>query len=83
MFDFPDGIVTSLKAGVPLGVEPFFDMGEHDPDDDYDAPVEDSIERDPAKTQLPTDATVIVLPERAVKAYVVKYTAYRTLVCDS
>ena len=83
MFDFPDGIATSLEAGLPLGVEPFFDMVEHDPDNDYDAPVGNSTEGYPAEAPPPINTTAAVLPERTIKAYVVKYTAYRTFVGGS
>lgn len=80
VFDSSDDVVTTLKAGLPLGVEPVFDMGEHDFDSDYDAPVEDPAEGDPAETKLPIDAAAPILPDRTVKAYVVKYTPYKTFV---
>ena len=78
-FDSSDGIVTSLKARPPPGVENVFDLGEHDIDGDYDVPVEDTT-RDPVETVPPTDEATPILPERTVKAYVVKYTAYKTFV---
>lgn len=77
-FDLTDGIVTSLAAGFPPDAEPIFDMEEQDLDSDYDDPVDG----DPAISQLP-DMIVSVLPERSVKAYIVKYTAYKTFVGDS
>jgi hypothetical protein len=77
-FDFSDGIATSLNAGLPPGVAPFFEMEEHNSDSDYDGPVEA-----PAKARPPIGVTASALPERAVKAYVVKYTAYRTFVGNS
>ena len=76
VFDFPDGIVTSLNAGLPPGMEPVFDVAERDPDSDYDDP----IEINPAKIQPPVNATASKSAERTVKAYIVKYTAYRTFV---
>jgi len=83
VFDFSDGIVTSFGAGLPLGVEPTIDMEECDVDSDYDPPAQDPVERNPSEVQPSIDATTPVLSERAVKAYVVKYTAYRTFVGDS
>ena len=73
--------MTSLGAGLPPGVEPVFDLPEHNSDSDYDPPVEDTI-KDPAEIQSPVDAVAPILPERTVKAYIVKYTAYRTFVDD-
>ena len=75
-FDFSDGIATNLEAGFPPGVEPFFQMEE--PDDDYDDPVEV-----PAEIQPPIDAAAPVSLGKAVKAYIVNYTAHRTFVDDS
>ena len=77
-FDFSDGIATSLEAGFPPYVEPFFQMEENDPDDDYDGPVEVS-----AEIQPPIDAAAPVSLGKAVKAYIVNYTAHRTFVDDS
>ena len=82
-FDLSDGIVTSMTAGFPPDVEPVFDIEEQDLDSDYDGPVEDSTEEDPASTQPPVDVAAPILPERTVKAYVIKNTAYRTFVGDS
>ena len=73
--------MTSLDAGFPLGVEPVFDMSEHDSDSDYDVPVEDPT-GDPDEVQPPIDVAPPILPERRVKVYIVKYTAYRTFVGD-
>ena len=93
--------MTGLTAGLPPGVEPVFDLGERDFDNDYDPPAEDptgdSIQRcpspelmaefqpigDPAETQPPIDAADPIPPERTVKAYVVKYTPYKTFVSGS
>jgi hypothetical protein len=75
-FDFSDGIATNLEAGFPPYVEPFFQMEESD--DDYDGPAEV-----PAEIQPPIDAAAPVPLGKAVKAYIVKYTAYRTFVDDS
>ena len=82
-FDLSDGIATSLTAGFPPDTEPTFDIEEQDLDSDYDDPVEDSAEGDPAATQPPVDVVAPALSERTVKAYIVKYTAYRTFVADS
>ena len=56
----------------------FFQMEENDPDDDYDGPVEV-----PAEIQPPIDAAAPVSLGKAVKAYIVNYTAHRTFVDDS
>jgi hypothetical protein len=77
-FDFSDGIPISLEAGLPPGIKPFFQMEEHDSDSDYDDPVET-----PARIQPLVGAAALMLPERTVRAYIVKYTAYRTFVGDS
>jgi hypothetical protein len=79
-FEFSDGIATSLEAELPQGEEPFFQMEEHDSDIDYDGPVEAPVECGPAEVQPPIGTAAPILPERTVKAYVVKYTAYRTFV---
>ena len=79
MFDFPDGIEISLGAGLPSSVEPFFEMAEYDLDSDYDGP----FEVNSAGIRPPVHATASIPPERTVKAYVVKYTAYRTFVGKS
>ena len=81
-FDLSDGIATSLTAGFPPDAEPAFNIEEQDLDSDYDDPVGDPAEGDPAVTQPPVDVTAPVLPNRTVKAYVVKYTAYRMFVVD-
>ena len=79
MFDFPNGIETSLRAGLPPGVEPTFDLGKHDFESDYDDPVEEN----PVKNRQPVDVAAPTLPERTVKAYIIKYTSYRTFVDGS
>lgn len=83
MFDFSDGITTTLEAGLPPDVEPIFDMEECDLDCDYDAPDEDSGEINSIETQPTISTAAPLFPERTIKAYVVKYTAYRTFVGDS
>jgi hypothetical protein len=77
VFEFSDGIATSLQAGLPLGVEPFFQMEDRDSDDDYDGPVET-----PTKVQSPIGTTAPIPPERTAKAYVIKNTAYKTFVSN-
>jgi hypothetical protein len=77
-FDFSGGIVTSLGAELPQDAEPFFQPEEHDLDSDYDDPAEV-----PAGARPPVNMSTSILPERSVKAYVVKYTAYRTFVNGS
>jgi hypothetical protein len=81
-FDFSDGFVTGLTAAFPSDVEPFFDIERQEFNDDYDNPVDDSAEGGSAISQPPADETAPTLPERTVKAYIVKYTAYRTFVGD-
>ena len=83
VFDFSDGIVTSLEAELPPELEPFFQMEDHDLDSDHDDPDEVPAEGGSAEAQLPIDTAAPMLPERTVKAYVVKHTAYRTSVDDS
>ena len=61
-------------------MEPVFDLAECDLDSDFDAPVEGPTEGDTAKTQPQTEAATPIPSGKTVKAYVVKYTAYRTLV---
>jgi hypothetical protein len=77
-FDFSDEIVTNLEAGLPPGVEPFFEMGDNDLDSDYNDPI-----GAPVKIQAPIDAAAAILLGRTMKAYIVKYTAYRRFVDDS
>ena len=81
-FNLSNGIATSLTAGFPPDVESTFDMKEQDLDSDYDSFVEDSAKGDPAGTQPPVEVAAPTLPDRTVKTYVVKYTAYRTFVGD-
>ena len=92
-FDLSDGIETSLTAVLPPGLETVADMEEKDSYSDYDlaekAPAESDSDTDydPANLKAPTQtrrkAPTQVLPERSVKAYLVKYTAYRTFVSNS
>jgi len=57
-------------------IEPFFDLEECDSDSDFDDPVEG----DPTEPQPQVSPNISELPQRSIKAYVVKYTAYKTLV---
>jgi hypothetical protein len=91
-FDFSDGIEASLEAGLPQDIEPFFQMAEHDLDSDYDDFYQmdeggsdsnyDGPVKTPADIQPPVGAAAPT-PVKTVKAYVVKYTAYRTFVGNS
>ena len=83
VFDFSDGIVTSLEAELPPEVEPFFQMEDHDLDSDHDGPDGTPSEGGSAKAQSPINTAAPMLPERTVKAYVVKYMAYRMSVNNS
>ena len=83
VFDFSDGVATSLEAGLPPGVDPSSEMEEHDSNSDYDAPGQDPIEGESFETKPSIDTAAPLLPERTVKAYIIKYTAYRTFVGDS
>jgi hypothetical protein len=74
-FDLSDGIETGLTRELPPDIPAFTDIEEIDSDGDYD-PVEGA----PAGTKEPLEIPAQVLPERPVKAYLVKYTAYRTFV---
>ena len=62
-----------MDEGLPTGVEPFFDLEGSDLDSDFNGPLED----DPAEHQSQVSPDVSG-PPRSIKAYVVKYTAYRT-----
>ena len=68
-FELSDGIETTLGAGPPPGVDATFDLEDHDLDSDYD-----SFE------EAPYETATQAFPDKIVKAYVVKYTAYRTYV---
>lgn len=81
-FDFSDGIETSLMAGLPPGLDASFDVEEDDLDNDYDFAEEYPADEDPADTQVLSETGAQEPPERTVRAYLVKYTAYRTFVCD-
>ena len=84
MFDFSDGVATSVEAGFPPGVESTFKMEEEcDSTSDYDAPAQDLVEGDTFETKQSTDSAAPLLPGRTVGAYVVKYTPYRTFVSES
>lgn len=79
-FSFSDGIETDVNAGLPPGIEPSFDLQECDLDSDFDGPVEDDLAIEPQSQASPN---VPESPQRAVKAYLVKYTAYKTLSGES
>ena len=70
-FGFSDGIETRPDAGLPPGVESFFDLEGCDLDSDYECPIED----DPSEPQSQVSPDI---SEGSIKAYLVKYTAYRT-----
>ena len=74
-FNLSDGIETSLTAGLPPGLPTFVDMAEDELDGDYEP-----ADGPPAINQISHEAPVKELPERLVKAYLVKYTSYRTSV---
>lgn len=67
-----------MTAGFPPGLDTFFDIGDNDLDNDYDL-----AEEDPAGFQADPEVPEQIFQERPVKAYLVKYTAYKTLVGDS
>ena len=73
-FSFSDGIQTHLNSGPPEGIDPFFDLEECDSDSDFDDPGEG----DPAELRPRSSPDTPKLPQRSIKAYVVKYTAYKT-----
>ena len=75
-FGFSGGIQTHLNEGPPPGIEPSFDLEECDSDSDFDDPVEE----DPARARPKVSPDTSEPPQRSIKAYVVKYTAYKTLV---
>jgi hypothetical protein len=74
-FGFSDGIETSPDAELPPGVESFFDLEDSHLDSDFDCPVEDG----PVEPQAEVSPDVSERPQRSIKAYLVKYTAYKTL----
>ena len=82
-FDLSNGIETSLAAGLPPGLDPAIDVNEDDLDGDYEFAEECPADKGPidaeviSRTRAPQ-----VLPERTVKAYLVRCTAYRTFVRD-
>ena len=63
------GIETTLGAEPPSGVDATFDLEDHDSDSDYDL-----------FEEAPYVAATQTFPDKIVKAYVVKCTAYRTYV---
>ena len=75
-FSFSDGIETDINSGLPSNIEPFLDIEEGGLDSDFDDPVED----EPTRPQPHVSPTIPKLPQGTVKTYVVKYTAYQTLV---
>jgi len=75
-FSFSDGIQTRLNAGLPPGVEPFFDLEECDSGSGFDDPLGgDSAEPEP---RISPDASES--PQWPIDTYVVKDIAYRTSV---
>lgn len=76
-FSFSDGIETRPDAELPPGVESFFDLEDCDLDSDFDCSVED--DGDPVEPQAEISPEISERPQRSIKAYLVKYTAYRTL----
>lgn len=74
-FDHSDGVETVLTAGLPPGLPTFVDLEEDELDGDYDP-----AEGVPVMARIPCEETARVLAERPVKAYLVKYTSYRTFV---
>jgi len=76
-FTFSGGIETCPDAGLPPGVESFFDLEDCDLDSDFDCPAEDID--DPVEPQAEVPPDISERPQRSIKAYLVKYTAYRTL----
>ena len=81
-FYFSEGFVTGLTAAFPPDVEPFSDIEGQDFNDDYDSPVDDSAEGGLGISQPPADMTAQTPPERTVRVYIVRYTAYKTFVGD-
>lgn len=77
-FDLSGYVETSMTAGFPPGLDTTFDVEESDLDNDYD-----HAEEDPTDSQTPGEGPSQILQERPVKAYLVKYTAYRTFVGGS
>ena len=63
------GIETTLGAEPPSGVDATFDLEDHDSDSDYDL-----------FEEAPYEAATQTFPDKIVKAYVAKCTAYRTYV---
>ena len=78
-FGFSDGIQTYLNAGLPPGVEPFFDLEECDLDGDFG----DSVEGEPTGLQSQISPDASMPPQKSIKTYVIKYTAYKTSVSES
>lgn len=74
-FDLSDGVEIGMTAGLPQGFDTALDLEEEDLDGDYD-----SAEGGPDGEQVPGEVPTQTSQERTVKAYLVKYTAYRTFV---
>ena len=64
-----------MGAGFPADLDTFFDMEEDDLDSDYDL-----AEEEPAHSETTPEAPAEEIP---VKAYLVKYTAYKAFVGGS
>ncbi|KAF9790820.1 hypothetical protein BJ322DRAFT_412454 [Thelephora terrestris] len=74
-FSFSNGTETDLDAELPPGMEPCFDLAECDLDSDFDDPVDD----DPMQPQPRASSDTLESPRRPINAYLVKFTAYKTL----
>ena len=77
VFDLTDGVETSIPAGLPEGLDTALDLEGNNSNDDYDVDGEDSDD-----DRVASKAPAPILQKRTVKAYLVKYTAYRTSVRD-
>jgi hypothetical protein len=60
-------------------MEPCFDLAECDLNSDFDDPVDD----DPMQPQPRASSDTLESPRRPINAYLVKFTAYKTLVAKS
>ena len=78
-FDHGDGIETTVAAEFPSDMDTAFDTEGDDFDSDYDPTEEGHIGHQGSVGEAPTHP----FPERVVKAYLVKYTSYKTSVVQS
>ena len=67
-----------MTAGFPSGLDTAFDVEGDDLDGDYNR-----AEEEPADSQIPHETPAQISQGRSVKAYLIKYTAYKTFVGDS